>query len=96
MNGDWIAQDAEPDYCCPDINIGCTCDLEQSHQKQIRVNGFIGYNVGWSLDEIEGVMSSKVGFPGDSRTWILTTTQTSNREFDGSTKKTFLHRVEQY
>lgn len=88
MNGDFIAQDVEPDICCQYINAGCTCDLEHQHEKQIRVNGFIGYNVGWSLDEHELTMSSKVGFPGDSRTFLLTTTQTN--------KDSFLHSVEQY
>jgi len=75
MNGDWIAQDTEPDYCCPDINTGCTCELEQVHQQQIQNNGFQAFNIGWAIDEIEGYISSKVGFPGDPKTYIFTTNQ---------------------
>ena len=74
MNGDWIAQDVEPDICCPYINAGCTCELERVHEQQIKNNGFTAFNIGWAIDEIEGYISSKVGLPGDPRTYIFTTT----------------------
>jgi hypothetical protein len=88
MNGDWIAQDVEPDICCPDINIGCTCELERVHQDQIKKLGLTGYNIGWALDEIRGQIDSKVGFPDDPTVYIFTTNQVE--------EDTWVHSVDKY
>jgi len=88
MNGDWIAQDVEPDICCSDTNIGCTCELESIHYRQIRNNGLKAINIGWDVDEIRAQVTSKIGFPDDPAIYLFTTTQTS----EGS----WLHSFHQY
>lgn len=69
------------DVCCELDGTDCTCELETKHFEQIRKCNFELYNPCWSVDEIEEVVISKVGIPGDPATHFFTTTKTGDNQF---------------
>lgn len=77
----YIDLNGTDDVCCELDGVDCTCELETKHIEQLKKCNFELYNIGWSVDEIEEEIISKVGIPGDPATHFFTTIKTGDNQF---------------